>query len=348
MEFLDPYEVLARRHDYADSQRYHRVLEALMTPLQARIVAELPALPEEVARHLNLDIRTLESELDFLFCQGIISPRDIPGRRGWRFWNDLGSLWSYTVALAARKGTDHALLAAWGEFVEQEWLPRLAQEYSHNPQPFHRVVPAYRAVADPRQLLPGEDLRELFRAQELIAFHPCTCRVLAHRCSRSLDNCFVLGWAAEYALARDAATRVSYQEALALLDRAAQEGSVHMWMNSTFVGARYQCNCCRCCCILIQPPVRYGIPLEKRLAKSRFGAWLISPEKCYSCPTRPCLEPCQFEAIAPLAGEGGRGVAVDPEKCFGCGFCVLQCPYQALELRLVRPPEHIPGLASTI
>jgi Pyruvate/2-oxoacid:ferredoxin oxidoreductase delta subunit len=33
---------------------------------------------------------------------------------------------------------------------------------------------------------------------------------------------------------------------------------------------------------------------------------------------------------------------VDTEKCMGCGICVLKCDYQALNLKLVRPPEHIP------
>jgi ferredoxin len=41
-------------------------------------------------------------------------------------------------------------------------------------------------------------------------------------------------------------------------------------------------------------------------------------------------------------GSKKEKAAVDAQKCMGCGICVLKCDYQALNLKLVRPPEHIP------
>jgi NAD-dependent dihydropyrimidine dehydrogenase PreA subunit len=44
----------------------------------------------------------------------------------------------------------------------------------------------------------------------------------------------------------------------------------------------------------------------------------------------------QFHAIAM------NGVAViDPEKCYGCGNCVIKCPMDALVLEEIRPQSHI-------
>lgn len=343
---VDPYGLLAERHKYPNSQRYRRVLEALMTPLQAQIVAELPAHPQEIAEKLGLSEASVLRELEWLFQRGVVSVKDIPSRKGFRFWNDVGLLWTYTLSLLKLKGFNGEVLKRWGDFVEQEWYPRLAQEYARNPQPFDRVLPAYRSVAGVAGLHPSEDIRELLRAQELIATHPCACRTQAQRCHTPVDTCFLFGWAAEYGLARDAAQRLSYDEALSCLDRAADHSQVHIWMNSTFVYARYMCNCCRCCCVIINPPLRYGIPLEKRLAPSRFQAVLTAPERCYSCRDKPCIPSCQFEALQKLTTAGaGEGLVVREEKCWGCGFCVLKCPVESLAMKVVRPLQHIPGLA---
>ena len=35
---------------------------------------------------------------------------------------------------------------------------------------------------------------------------------------------------------------------------------------------------------------------------------------------------------------------VDPEACYGCGVCVVGCDkINALSMKLVRPPDHIPA-----
>ncbi len=53
---------------------------------------------------------------------------------------------------------------------------------------------------------------------------------------------------------------------------------------------------------------------------------------------------CPFGAIKMTKPKGLKEekAFVDTEKCMGCGICVLKCDYQALSLKLVRPPEHIP------
>lgn len=343
------YQALAHRHECGGSGRYERVLAGLMSTLQARIVAELPAPPEEIASRLGLGVEAVLQELDNLFHRGIVNTRDVPGRQGYRFWGSTGLLWTYTLARAELLGHSPEMETLWAEFVRQEWYAKLAQDYSKHPQPFDRVVPALRAVKGSPGLLPCEDLGEMLRAQELIATHPCACRVQERRCHTPLDTCFLFGWAAEYSLARGVAQRLSPQEAVAVVEKAAAHSQVHTWMNSSFMLARYMCNCCDCCCVLIRVPRDYGVPLQKRLAPSRFRAELGEPERCLACVGKPCLPACRFEAIArsPAPG-GGEVVAVDTDKCFGCGFCVLNCPYESLHLRLVRPKEHIPGAAPLV
>ncbi|MDP6347283.1 MAG: 4Fe-4S binding protein, partial [Dehalococcoidia bacterium] len=164
-----------------------------------------------------------------------------------------------------------------------------------------------------------------------------------------LDTCFLFGWAAEYSLSRGMAQRLTPQEAVEVVDRAADHSQVHIWMNSSFMQSRYMCNCCSCCCIMIRPPLEHGVPLQKRISPSRFEAELSGVERCLSCLDKPCLKACSFDAIDSQPAPGGEEVvAVDPEKCWGCGFCVLKCPHDSLRLRLVRPKQHIPGAAPLV
>jgi NAD-dependent dihydropyrimidine dehydrogenase PreA subunit/DNA-binding Lrp family transcriptional regulator len=345
----DSYEALAQRHECGCSSRYKTVLAGLMTPLQARIVAELPQPPEEIASQLGLGVEAVLKELDDLFQRGIVNTRDIAGRQGYRFWGNVGLLWTYTLAEAELKGSRTDIVGVWDDFVREEWYPKLAKEYAQHPQPFDRVVPALQAVKGNPDLLACEDIEELMRAQELIAIHPCACRLQAKLCRTPLDTCFIFGWAAEYALSRGAAQRLTPQEAVEVVDRAAAHGQVHIWMNTGSMHTRYMCNCCNCCCVIIRPPLDHGVPLQKRLSPSRFRSELAEAERCLTCEEKPCLGACQFEAMgrSPVSG-GGEVVAVDPDKCWGCGFCALKCPYDSLRLRLVRPPEHIPGAAPLV
>jgi ferredoxin len=39
---------------------------------------------------------------------------------------------------------------------------------------------------------------------------------------------------------------------------------------------------------------------------------------------------------------GTERSSVDPEKCMGCGSCVVSCRSGARSMKVVRPAEHIP------
>ena len=43
-----------------------------------------------------------------------------------------------------------------------------------------------------------------------------------------------------------------------------------------------------------------------------------------------------------IAGSKKLKAYVDAEKCLGCGVCAVKYPADALELKLVRPEDHLP------
>jgi Fe-S-cluster-containing dehydrogenase component len=56
-----------------------------------------------------------------------------------------------------------------------------------------------------------------------------------------------------------------------------------------------------------------------------------------------------IEMVKPETSKTGKKskkmkAEIDAEKCWGCGVCVVGCDEaQALSMKQVRPPEHIPA-----
>ena len=67
------------------------------------------------------------------------------------------------------------------------------------------------------------------------------------------------------------------------------------------------------------------------------------PVRCNQCKEAPCVDVCPTEASHKR--EDGI-VAIDPDKCFGCRYCVIACPYQnRTYLSRKRNPGYFPGHA---
>ena len=54
------------------------------------------------------------------------------------------------------------------------------------------------------------------------------------------------------------------------------------------------------------------------------------PMQCQHCEDAPCLEACPSGALR-RATENGP-VLVDAERCIGCKFCVMACPFGVIEM----------------
>jgi len=70
---------------------------------------------------------------------------------------------------------------------------------------------------------------------------------------------------------------------------------------------------------------------------------VLDSAKCNGCGT--CVEQrCPVDAVTlknyPEYNE--ERATIEPEACLGCGLCALTCPTEALRMKLVRPPDHIP------
>jgi NAD-dependent dihydropyrimidine dehydrogenase PreA subunit len=139
---------------------------------------------------------------------------------------------------------------------------------------------------------------------------------------------------------------LTIDQAISLCDEIEEDGLVHRWANNaTLSGVNTSCNCCRDCCEEYVSLDMAEIPVADWWEKSRYEAFVDDLESCSGC--QDCVERCQFDAITMYRNdEGELKAAIEKDKCFGCGACVVGCPYGSLKMRVVRPPEHIPGVVA--
>lgn len=339
----DAYAELAARHNFGESQLYRRILQMLMTPPQSQLVLVLPATPEELSQKAGIPIHQVKKELEELFLRGVVIPKNFQTREGYRFCRSAEQLHDATLTKTLfDKVTQARFFALWNAFCNQEWYPELAKNYARREQPVERVVPAYKAVAKVPGVQPYDDVRELIKLADPIAVVPCPCRLRAQKCNKPVEVCLQLGRGGEYAIARGSGKKVSFAEALAVLDKVEEGGEVHYWPNTAIGAPRFMCNCCDDCCVAWVPLNQHGVSVGKRGDKSRFEA-STDQALCDGCQV--CIDRCMFNAIEMVKVPGSKKLKakVDPEKCWGCGLCVIKCEPQALSMKLVRPPQHIPG-----
>ncbi len=350
-----PYDVLLERLGFPGSSRLRPILEMLMSPDQARMVAALPGTVEEVAERTGIDAGRVRDSLDELFYKGVVFPRgDFRNRHFYRFARSIGQFHDSTLATEQLDVTrDRPFFELWYDFVNHEMYPHFAENFRRAERPFQRIVPAYRAIKDLPGVLPHENFPELLRAQELIAVVPCSCRLCTHAVGEPCQThdetrhwvCLQFGRGADYVISRGSGRELSLAEALELNDIIEESGLLHLWANSAaMTGPKTSCQCCRDCCMTAVPLDQAGLPLETAWAKSRYRAY-VDQDDCSGCQS--CLDRCLFDAIEMVKPPGSKKykALVDPDKCFGCGVCVVGCKEGALHMKAVRPPEHIPAPA---
>ena len=353
----DPYILLASRHGYGNSERYLRVLRFLMTPEQAACAALLPASLDKVAKKTGRPLTAVQQDLEDLYQKGIVLPKDYQSRDYFRFSKHAERLWEVTESLQGMdlysESEKETLFQLWDDWKETDYADQSADRWRQLKAAgiqALRIIPAYASIRHHAKILPSENSHEIVRVQPLISVVSCSCRkhaaVMQKACRKSPTdiNCLQFAKAAEYSLSRGHGRRISADEAVAILNRNAEEGLVHQWMNYDKIEAASPyalCSCCKCCCIIWHAADIRNLPSDALFARSRYEA-RVETELCMGC--RECMGRCQFDAIDlhPDDASGGEVARVDPEKCWGCGVCTLTCRDEALRMHLVRPPEHIP------
>ncbi|MFX1398668.1 MAG: ATP-binding protein [Promethearchaeota archaeon] len=180
-------------------------------------------------------------------------------------------------------------------------------------------------------ILPTQDIVELFKKYDDIAVGRCYCRhqreVLGEPCKQialNVESCFTLGKSARHTSKHGFSRLISKEEAFELLKKIEEAGLVHKAYHLYSDPSREEvavCNCCSCCCDnnkkhLIMP-----------IKNASFWLARVNEETCIGCGT--CIDRCHNYAIEL---NGNNKAYIDENDCIGCGVCAYYCPEKAILL----------------
>lgn len=188
------------------------------------------------------------------------------------------------------------------------------------------------------QVLPLEDVEEIFSFVNSVVRLPCICRQAAlgteERFCYGLSmvpaeasklKSIVEAVGADYLTGPDVKglETVSKEEALEQFKELEKKSLFHsVWTFMTpFIGGI--CNCDHDC-MAMKATVKKSLPV---MFRAKYVAE-VEPELCNGC--RNCMRACQFGAINFSLAR--KKVSIDPLLCYGCGVCRVHCISDAITL----------------
>jgi Pyruvate/2-oxoacid:ferredoxin oxidoreductase delta subunit len=320
------------------------LLKLIMTEEQAEFVQlfRKPSLNiDQIKERTNLGEVELNTMLNNLMDNGIVvgTRSRSTGIMVYRLLGPFPGMFEYTN-LRGETDEKHKKISKLFEqiFVEMREVTQSNYEnfvkQTENLPPIVRIVPVEEEIENVPidKILPHEEVSKIVDKFEDIALAHCYCRhsrdLLDQPCKVTDErkNCFLLGKSAQFAIEHKFGSKISKEEAKAIISKASDEGLVHKAFHihlNTELDEEAICNCCSCCCGIFQLYSKGVMPYH---CFTNYLATVIE-DSCIGCWT--CVEICPMNTI-----EIDESIAkVDDSKCIGCGVCVHHCPEQAIELK---------------
>ena len=298
------------------------ILRKLFSEADAELFTRLaPRLesPAEVAARLGRDEAELARQMDGMAERGLLFRRRAPESSRYAAIPFIHGLFEFQL-----KDLDPELAALMESYVQERNFDRAMQTSA---AAFLRPIPVQRAVPVEHHVASFEDAAAILRQAGQIVLAECICRkqkqAVGKGCGKVMEACFMFGSMGQYYLDRNMGRRISVEEGLEVLAKAAESGLVTQ--PGTAQNPAGMCNCCGDCCGVLGSLRKH--PKPALMVMSNHYAEL-DRELCTGCET--CLERCQMDAIA-LDGEGLAAINLD--RCIGCGLCVTTCPAEAITLK---------------
>jgi H+/Na+-translocating ferredoxin:NAD+ oxidoreductase subunit B len=310
-----------------------QLLKNIFTPEQADLFCDLRLsfeTPEQIAERTGRPLEGLEGKLKVMRNAGQL------------FAIDFGGVWIFKMlpwVFGIYEFQNARMDRSFAELNEGYREIYGRQFFSKSPQ-LMQVLPIEKEIPVYQEALSYQKVSTLIEQSQSFLVNDCVCKkergLLGHPCDRPLQVCLALAPVPGVFDKSPQGRVLDKEEAYDLLKKTEEWGLVHLTANMQG-GHFYICNCCSCCCGVLNAINKMGIPASKVINSHYYAK--IEPEKCLQCGI--CAdERCQVKAIA----EEEKVYRIDPEKCIGCGLCISTCSGQAIQLlhkerdQIVTPP----------
>jgi len=195
-----------------------------------------------------------------------------------------------------------------------------------------RVIPINDAIHPSVNVATNQDIIEIAKRSNVFAIGECYCRSQPFYrnpdCKAPKQTCILIGdpeFLDEIGK-KGYASKVPYEKIEETLRMADEMGLVHQLVYFPHPNLYYViCNCCSCCCAILNTYKKYPNQIPYFVIPSDFIAQ-INEEICKNCGI--CVQRCHFNALSKVNDK----VILYKENCKGCGLCATKCPTGAIKL----------------
>ncbi len=346
-----------------DSEVLMPMLELRFSPGEAEFLSGFPFVPstmDQLTKRLGLPEESLKATMKPLMEKGLICAFE--GKNGTRYAFTDHMFFLYRMP--GWKGEDDEWNRKISSLANRYYVDHFGADFMGHPSRGLRAIPIARTIKDTRRILPYEEVLTYVEQEAYHSVTHCACR---HRhnidpafetCLHDTENCLHFGKLGYYSVQQGMGRKITREETLDILKKAADAGLVHGISNSK-TGMDTICNCCACCCLFLEP-VKMPALVRGKHQRSNYVV-KHDAQTCKACGL--CEKRCPVNAItlkdkepAPKPEEGRKlkpkdlkEVVYDPVECIGCGVCAHKCPTQSLSLvRRSDSEEDIPETLSEL
>lgn len=315
-----------------DSPTFQKILALLFTPEEAGIASRLPGIPAtltKLADKTGIPKDELEPKLSAMAERGVLLDLEIKGEKYFFLPPVVIGFFEYTFMRAR-------------EDVPMKELAELFHTYMHESDAFAKAVFSKdtqigRALIHEEtipteihsEILDWERAVTIIENASCVAVSTCACRHKAHHlgkaCNAPMEVCLTLNTAADTMIRNGNAKKITNEEGLRILKECKELGLVQTGDNVQN-DISYMCNCCSCCCGMIDAVNSHGI--QNAIVSSNF-IMEVDKKRCKGCGA--CISKCPVRAIELYTNTANRKLAACvEEKCLGCGVCISSCSFNAL------------------
>jgi Na+-translocating ferredoxin:NAD+ oxidoreductase subunit B len=338
-----------------ESDLLRPLLKLRLTPEEAEFLSGFPHLPatvEQLAVRFGMPQGQLLDIMRPMLEKGFIMHHQGKSSARYAFTDPV----FFLERMPGYKGVDDEWNRKISPLINRYYIESQGADFMGHATKGLRSIPIARTIKPESLILPYEDVLGFVAREDFHSVSACACR---HRhnldptfgqCPHEKETCLHFGSLGRYTVKYGIGREITREETLDILAKAANAGLVH-GMSNTKTGMDTICNCCPCCCLLLEK-IKISNPCRSGHQRSNY-ILEMNGETCKTCGL--CVKRCPVGALdlivkqevhpksSTVNTKESKQITYDQELCIGCGVCAHKCPTRSLSLVPRGKEENIPA-----